>query len=146
MYNVESHYNEDKFRKYQYFKRDDLNNNKSRRNILGICELYNTEPNLHLIQGNTYFDETERKFKNLLGDLQIDLIHIDGDHTTEGINNDYARYFPYLKAGGILVFDDYHHTDIKQFVDSLGPENGVIKIGVFESDNSNAKQFIIYKQ
>tara|TARA_R110002167_G_scaffold9579_13_gene44331 strand:- start:3333 stop:4025 length:693 start_codon:yes stop_codon:yes gene_type:complete len=146
MYNVENHYNEDKFRKYQYFKRDSLSKNKSQHNIEGICELYNTKPNLHLIQGNTYFDETEHTFKDLLGDLQVDLIHLDGDHTAEGINNDFARYSQYLKAGGILVFDDYHHIDIKRFVDGLGPNNGFIKIGVFKSDSTKSEQFIICKQ
>lgn len=146
MYNIESHYNSEKFRKYQYFQRDNLSKNKSQHNIASVCELYGTTPEVHLIQGNTYFDDTEQKFKDTLGDLQLDLIHLDGDHTTAGIKNDFVRYFPYLKNDGILVFDDYHHTDIKCFVDGLGSDESVIKVGVFKSDSAKSEQFIVYKQ
>lgn len=37
---------------------------------------------------------------------QIDLLFIDGDHTTKGVIVDMAGWFPYVKHGGVVVFHD----------------------------------------
>jgi len=38
----------------------------------------------------------------------IDLLHIDGNHGAEAVMNDFKLYFPKVKSGGIIWFDDYH--------------------------------------
>ena len=145
IYDSEKHYNLEKFRKYQYFKRDDLALNKTKENLNKICNFYKINPKVNLIKGNSYFDSTEEKTSLLLKELKVDLIHIDGDHTREGVSNDFKRYFKYLNKGKYLVFDDYHHKDIKKFVDSItSPE--VIKIGTFKAKNTGAIQYLIKKR
>jgi predicted O-methyltransferase YrrM len=37
----------------------------------------------------------------------IDLLFIDGDHSYNGIINDFNNYFPLVNTGGYIVFDDY---------------------------------------
>jgi len=139
MYDQSKHLNKSKFDKYQYFKRDNLSMAKTIRNL----EKIDNTKNLNLIQGNTYFDETEEKLQEVLGNNKLDLIHIDGDHTLDGVSNDFKRYFKYLNTGGFLAFDDYHHSIIKKYVDSIGGDN-ISKIGSFKF-NSEAEQFLIKK-
>jgi predicted O-methyltransferase YrrM len=66
----------------------------------------------------------------LLGDsskipwqLPIDVLYIDADHTKEGCKADYDCYAPYVKSGGLIIFDDYEkHNSINgvsEFVDEL---------------------------
>ena len=38
---------------------------------------------------------------------QYDVIIIDGDHTYEGVKNDFEHYAPFVKEGGYILFDDY---------------------------------------
>ena len=39
---------------------------------------------------------------------QIDLLHIDGDHSIEGCSFDFDRYETHIAPGGYLVFHDYY--------------------------------------
>ncbi len=50
---------------------------------------------------------------------KYDLIYIDGDHTYEGVKADIELAYPLLKAGGVMIFDDYNNTDfgVRQAVD-----------------------------
>jgi len=40
-------------------------------------------------------------------DNTVRMLFIDGDHTPEGVTKDLNLFFPKLKVGGIIVFDDY---------------------------------------
>lgn len=42
-----------------------------------------------------------------LQDNYFDLIHIDADHTYEGVKADILNYLPKLKKGGFICFHDY---------------------------------------
>jgi predicted O-methyltransferase YrrM len=37
----------------------------------------------------------------------IDLIFIDGDHSTEGLEGDIMAWLPWVKSGGWMLFHDY---------------------------------------
>lgn len=37
---------------------------------------------------------------------KVDLLFIDGDHTTEGVIADITAWFPYVRQGGVVVFHD----------------------------------------
>lgn len=36
----------------------------------------------------------------------LDLVFVDGDHSYEGVKRDFEMFWPKLKEGGIMVFDD----------------------------------------
>jgi predicted O-methyltransferase YrrM len=42
-----------------------------------------------------------------LQDVGVRLLFIDGDHTEAGVERDIRLFFPLVRGGGIVVFDDY---------------------------------------
>jgi len=139
VYDEKKHLNREKFNKYQYFRRDNLSKMKTLKSLKNI----NQEADIELIQGNTYFDKTEQMLVDRLGDEKVDLLFIDGDHTAEGVKNDYNRYSKYVKDDGFIIFDDYHHLEIKKYVDKM--MKGKKPIIIFKSDNSDALDILIKK-
>ena len=146
MYDEKKHYNKEKFLKYQYFKRDNLSIKKTENNLSVIKNKYNNDVNIRLIQGNSYFDETEKKIENTIGNKNLDLLFIDGDHTLDGVKNDFERYNKYVKKGGFIIFDDYHHEIIKKYCDEIFMMNDEYEvICKFKSYNSNAIDLLVKK-
>lgn len=74
---------------------------------------------------------------------KIDLIHIDGDHTYEGVMSDCKNWLPKVRIGGYVAFDDYGHDSLPgvykavseymnnnkewKFIDRYGEKLGVFK-------------------
>lgn len=144
IYDEKKHVNFVKFKKYSYFKKDNLSLKKTEKNLMKINEKYGNATDFSLIKGNSYFDETEENFKNQLYE-KIDLLFIDGDHTFDGVKNDYERYSKYVRDEGIIVFDDYHHPEIKFFCDKIVLENNLTVLCKFQSINSKAISMVIKK-
>jgi predicted O-methyltransferase YrrM len=61
---------------------------------------------IHLIRADSHSGETLKKFKALLGNSKIDFLFIDGDHTYEGVKQDFLMYSPFVREGGIIAFHD----------------------------------------
>jgi hypothetical protein len=40
----------------------------------------------------------------------LDFLFIDGDHSLEGVTDDYLRYSPFVRAGGWIGFHDINDT------------------------------------
>lgn len=57
----------------------------------------------------------------------FDFIFIDGDHSFDGVLQDFANYSNLLKSGGVLVFDDYldewDSAGVRPAVDRIVDEN-----------------------
>lgn len=52
--------------------------------------------------------------------IGVNLLIIDGDHSYEGVKFDFDNYFPLLKPGGYVIFDDYNAKEwpgVQQYVD-----------------------------
>jgi len=146
MYDETKHLNKEKFNAYQYFKRDGLSMIKTHNNLEKIKKHYCNNSNINLLKGNSYFDETETKFKEELNSNELDLLFIDGDHTLDGVKNDYERYSKYVKKGGYIIFDDYHHPIIKEYCDKLIEETSSIKlITKFKSFSTIAIDLLVQK-
>jgi methyltransferase family protein len=61
---------------------------------------------LHLICGDSHSMATLNELKLTLSGRSIDLLFIDGDHTYEGVKQDYAMYAPLVSASGMVAFHD----------------------------------------
>jgi len=61
---------------------------------------------LHLLRANSHDASTFQKVRNLLENREIDFLFLDGDHTYEGIRQDFEMYSPLVKRGGIVGFHD----------------------------------------
>jgi len=61
---------------------------------------------LHLLRANSHDHSTLDKVKICLDGRPIDFLFLDGDHTYEGIHQDFEMYSPMVKKGGIVGFHD----------------------------------------
>ncbi len=63
-------------------------------------------PFIQFFEGSSYAGDTISRVRSFLGDREIDILFIDGDHTIEGVAKDYEAYAPFVKEGGIIAFHD----------------------------------------
>ncbi len=61
---------------------------------------------LHLVRQDSHDPATLVKIRQILGDRQIDFLFIDGDHTYEGVRQDFEMYAPLVRDGGVVGFHD----------------------------------------
>jgi predicted O-methyltransferase YrrM len=58
------------------------------------------------IRGDSHAASSRETVREALGGAPIDLLFIDGDHTYEGVRQDFAMYGPLVRAGGMIAFHD----------------------------------------
>ena len=61
---------------------------------------------MNLIQKDSHKDETMSLIMKYLNGNKIDFLFIDGDHTYEGVKQDFEMYSPLLNKNGIIAFHD----------------------------------------
>lgn len=61
---------------------------------------------LQLLRADSHNIETQRGVARVLQGAQLDLLFIDGDHTYEGVKQDFEMYSPFVRPGGIVAFHD----------------------------------------
>ena len=60
---------------------------------------------IHLIRGDSHASDTIEQLKLALGGASLDFLFIDGDHSYEGMREDFECYAPMVREGGIVVMD-----------------------------------------
>jgi len=62
------------------------------------------------------------KVGQMLPDNSLDWVHIDGDHTYDGIKADYDTWMPKVRTGGVISFHDYGNNGfgVSEFINGLG--------------------------
>ncbi len=61
---------------------------------------------LNLERADSHQPASLAKVKEFFGDKQLDYLFIDGDHTYEGVKQDFEMYSPLVRPGGLIVFHD----------------------------------------
>jgi predicted O-methyltransferase YrrM len=61
---------------------------------------------LEFILGDSHATETRRSLAVILGDQQVDFLFIDGDHSYEGVRQDFEHFAPFVREGGLIAFHD----------------------------------------
>jgi cephalosporin hydroxylase len=61
---------------------------------------------VQLVRADSHREETLSKVKELLNGKKVDYLFIDGDHTYEGVKQDFLMYSPLVRKGGAVVFHD----------------------------------------
>ena len=68
---------------------------------------------IQLFRGDSHNPQMFRSVKRFLNGEKLDLLFIDGDHTYEGVKEDWDTYSPLVAENGIVVFHDIvEHTAV----------------------------------
>jgi predicted O-methyltransferase YrrM len=59
-----------------------------------------------LIKANSHDESVKQKVAAMLGEGKLDLLFIDGDHTYEGVKQDFELYSGLVRPGGIIALHD----------------------------------------
>jgi predicted O-methyltransferase YrrM len=74
--------------------------------IKNVNKFKNKDCRYDYIQGSSFDKKVEDELKSII--TSFDILFIDGDHTREGVINDFKIYSKYLNNGGYIIFDDYN--------------------------------------
>lgn len=74
------------------------------------------------------FPEVNRRFG---AEPWIDLLYIDGAHDPTSVARDTALYVPMVRSGGVVIFDDYGHPDVKRGVDGALMAFASMELAIF---------------
>ena len=100
---------------YNFFKKENLNSEKSVSNFLAKFS-----KNVKLLKGNS-----NKILQNIRLDA-VDFAFIDGGHSFETVWNDINNVFKNIKRGGIIICDDYkdatYITGVQEGVDKFVKE------------------------
>jgi predicted O-methyltransferase YrrM len=61
---------------------------------------------LQLFQGDSHSGDMLGKVKAALKGQELDYLFIDGDHTFEGVKQDFEMYAPLVRKGGVIALHD----------------------------------------
>lgn len=78
-----------------------------------------TIDNINFIEGNSHSDEVYNKLIELLCGRKIDYLFIDGDHSYEGVKQDFEKYSPLVRDGGYVGFHDVIESDENKRTNTL---------------------------
>jgi predicted O-methyltransferase YrrM len=67
---------------------------------------------LHLVRQDSHKPETLDRLKVILGATPLDYLFIDGDHSYEGVKQDFEMYSPFVRKGGLVALDDIAGTGV----------------------------------
>lgn len=62
----------------------------------------------------------------LFADASINLLHIDGDHSTDGVYRDLINYYPKMAKNGIIIGDDFAWKAVRDGLDKFCKEKGLM--------------------
>ena len=100
-----------------------------------------TECKLVYIQGDSQDQRIVSKVEEALAGRSIDLLFIDGDHTQQGVSNDYNNYSKFVRHGGTIGLHDINDgTGVKQFWSTIPQPkyevNNGIGVGYFLKESN----------
>jgi predicted O-methyltransferase YrrM len=80
---------------------------------------------IHLLRADSHAPETQAHVRKIFKNAKIDFLFIDGDHTYEGVRQDWEQYAPLVRDGGLIAFHDiatnYEDTHVKRLWDEIKP-------------------------
>lgn len=66
---------------------------------------------VYLVHTDSHATETKNQISSILNKDKLDFLFIDGDHTYEGVKQDFEMYSTFVKKGGYIGFHDINDTE-----------------------------------
>lgn len=101
----------------------------SGEDFANIQTLPSQNQELYLLPVDSHLDSTFEEVQGILDGKMLDVLFIDGDHTYQGVLDDFALYSPLVREGGIIAFHDilehpnHPNVHVKEFWDELKQQN-----------------------
>lgn len=73
-----------------------------------VKKLNNYNNSYNYLEGNSQSSEMVNRLKELTN--EVDILFIDGDHSYQGVINDFLLYEGLVKPKGYIIFDDYNDS------------------------------------
>lgn len=64
------------------------------------------QQNIYFLAADSHQNSTREHLHKILGGQKIDFLFIDGDHSYEGVVQDFELYLPLVRSGGVIAFHD----------------------------------------
>jgi predicted O-methyltransferase YrrM len=61
---------------------------------------------IRFLAADSHAAKTIAEVKRLLGEHKLDVLFVDGDHTTDGVRRDVELYGPLVREGGVIALHD----------------------------------------
>ncbi len=90
---------------------------------------------LYLVRADSHNPQTKKRVNSILQDRKIDFLFIDGDHSYEGVKQDFEVFSPLVKKNGLIAFHDILPVQGQ-------PGCGVDRLWVEISSNNESREFI----
>jgi predicted O-methyltransferase YrrM len=92
---------------------------------------FDPETETRCVEGNSHTEETFERVVQALGEREVDFLYIDGDHSYEGVKQDFDRYRSLLADDGIVGLHDVTHPNngVPAFWTELQDEYQTTEIG-----------------
>lgn len=84
------------------------------------------QQDIYMLRADSHHPMTLMHLEKILDGDQVDFLFIDGDHSYEGVKEDFAMYAPLVREGGAIAFHDilphnrYKHCHVDEFWKELG--------------------------
>ena len=78
-----------------------------------------TFDNIKFIEGDSHSKEIFDKVVKELGGAKVDYMFLDGDHSYEGVKQDFEMYSPLVRDGGLIGFHDVIESDENKRTNTL---------------------------
>jgi predicted O-methyltransferase YrrM len=77
---------------------------------IDLPKMKKSDQTVHAVSGSSHDPVILDQVKTIFGGVLIDVLFIDGDHSYDGVKQDYEMYRSLVRPGGIIAFHDIIHT------------------------------------
>lgn len=77
---------------------------------VGVCENARTLARHHGVSNLTILHHDSLKAESALFECPLDVLFLDSWHSFDQVYREYEKYRPYVKEGGIILFDDIKYS------------------------------------
>lgn len=68
---------------------------------------------IHFIVGNSKDENIKEQALSIIEGNEIDFLYIDGEHSYDGVINDFYTFSPYVRKDGIIAMNDIYPPEVE---------------------------------